>query len=366
MKWFFSELHALHNPTIEVWAGKPLPGTEVGSRAQGIAQFLAGDSLFERGEIASFDRNYLEAVHDPALVNWLERAWEECHPLVETTEVFPDTILHPQFTSYGRPSAPTASPLGELGYYCFDTMTPLVQGTYVASRSAVDVGLSALASALQGERVTYGLCRPPGHHASSAMIGGFCFFNNAAVVAHEMTQRLGGPVAIIDVDYHHGNGTQAIFYERSDVYYLSLHADPNRAFPYFSGHASETGEGAGSGWTANFPLPAGCHDELYLDTLGTMVNMAAARDVVGVVVSLGVDSYGLDPLSDFTLTREVYHPAGALVASLGLPTVIVQEGGYDTEDLGRNVLSFLRGAAGYEPLDLSAQRASAPLPQRHT
>ncbi len=366
MKWFHSDKHELHNPELEVWVGTPLPGTEVASRARAIARFLDGDVDFSRGVVSEHGTELLTVIHDLAMVDWLENAWQECRPFSETREIFPDTFFHPQMMmDAGASRAPMSSPLGRLGFYSFDTMTPLVEGTYEAARAAVDVGLSALDAVMSGERAAYALCRPPGHHASSAMIGGFCFFNNAAVVTEAMVRRLGGPVAVIDVDYHHGNGTQSIFYERDDVFYVSLHADPERAYPYFTGHASEIGRESGAGWTQNFPLGIGCSDEQYLAVLAEAVERARDKGVVGVVVSLGVDSYGLDPLSDFALTREVYHPMGAAVAELHLPTVVVQEGGYDTEDLGLNVQSFLRGVAGYEARDVSGAREASTLPQRH-
>jgi acetoin utilization deacetylase AcuC-like enzyme len=248
------------------------------------------------------------------------------------------------------------NPIGRLGHYSFDTQTPIVQGTYEASRSAVDVALSALENTLSTRDVSYGLCRPPGHHASTAMIGGYCFFNNAAIAAAEMARRLNGPVAVIDVDYHHGNGTQSIFYDRDDVFYASLHGSPKRAFPYFLGYANERGAGRGAGWNHNVELPKGCSDTEYLDELKRVLDVVTPKSVVGAVISLGVDTFENDPISDLGLTKDAYHPMGRLLAGLALPTVVVQEGGYDQIELGENVRSFLRGIGGLASTELSGGR----------
>jgi acetoin utilization deacetylase AcuC-like enzyme len=351
MKWFHSETHLLHDPDREVWAGTPTQGSEVPRRAEAIAEALAADPVFERGEVRDHGVEPIERIHDPALVRWLEGAWAECRPLSETREVIPDTVRHAGFVMPGAdPAEPLDSPLGRLGYWCFDTMTPLVEGTYRAARGAVDVALSALDAVLDGEPGAYALCRPPGHHAAHAMIGGFCFFNNAAVVADQWSRHIGAPVAILDVDIHHGNGTQAIFYERADVVYASLHAHPDRAFPYFTGFPDETGAGPGAGANRNFTLQAGCDDRAFLATLGEAIDYVRSFAPGGVVVSLGVDTCASDPLSDLAVTSAGLPAMGELVREMGLPTVVVQEGGYGTLSLGFNVRVWLRGLAGARPL----------------
>jgi acetoin utilization deacetylase AcuC-like enzyme len=355
MRWFHSETHLLHNPDREVWAGTSTPSSEVPRRAEGIARALSEDPVFVRGEVGEHDVEPIERVHDPALVRWLEGAWAECRPLSETREIIPDTICHAGIVArLPRHAEPMESPLGRLGYWCFDTMTPIVEGTYTAARGAVDVALSALDAVLAGEGSAYGLCRPPGHHAGTTMVGGFCFFNNAAIVASEWSRRLSAPVAILDVDIHHGNGTQQIFYERSDVVYASLHADPVRAFPYFTGHADETGAGAGKGANRNFTLAAGCDDQTFLATLSEALEYLKGFGPGGLVVSLGVDTCASDPLSDLAVTSAGLPAMGELVRGAGLPTVVVQEGGYGTASLGFNVRVWLRGLAGAEPLPPAA------------
>jgi acetoin utilization deacetylase AcuC-like enzyme len=205
---------------------------------------------------------------------------------------------------------------------------------------------------LDGAPAAYGLCRPPGHHAARSMYGGYCFFNNAAIVAHAIATSTGERVAILDVDYHHGNGTQQIFWRRGDVRYVSIHADPARAYPYFLGHAEETGEGDGAGENRNIPLGAGATDADYLEATDRAIEAIGGAPGSIVVVSLGFDTYGLDPIGDFALTTPVYHEVGRRVAALGRRLVILQEGGYHRPSLGENARAWLRGAEGrpFEPL----------------
>ncbi len=369
MKWFHSQQHLLHDPAAEVWAGTPGPATELPARAEAIAAALAADPAFSRGEVREHGRSPVERVHEPALVRWLEECWAQCRPHSASREVFPDTIRHAgMLAGMAATAEPLGSPHGRLGYWCFDTMTPVVEGTYPAARAAVDVALSAAGAVASGDRAAYALCRPPGHHAASAAIGGFCYFNNAAVTASALLDAAGGPVAILDVDFHHGNGTQQIFYDRADVLYVSLHGDPDRAFPYFTGRAAETGAAAGTGATRNFPLPERCGDQEYLAVLGTALDVIAARGAAALVVSLGLDTYELDPICDLALTTGGYWQVGRLVERLGLPTVIVQEGGYHLAHLGANARSWLRGFLREEPATPETSRPPEPrqpVPRRH-
>ena len=257
--------------------------------------------------------------------------------------------MSPEFLA-SRPETGYAG--GRAGWWGLDTANPLVAGTYVASRAAVDVALTTVDLVLGGERAAYGLCRPPGHHAARSMVGGYCFFNNAAIAAEAIVEATGERVAILDVDYHHGNGTQQIFWRRGDVLYVSLHAHPDRQYPFFLGWPDETGEGEGSGANLNLPLPAGIDDDAYLVALDRGLEAIASTPGDVVVVSLGFDTYGNDPIGDFALTTAVYHECGRRVAALGRRLVILQEGGYHRPSLGANARAWLRGAEGreYEPL----------------
>jgi acetoin utilization deacetylase AcuC-like enzyme len=239
---------------------------------------------------------------------------------------------------------------GRAGFWGLDSAAPLVAGTYVAARAAVDVALTAVDLVLGGAPAAYGLCRPPGHHAARSMYGGYCFFNNAAIAAEAIVGATGERVAILDVDFHHGNGSQQIFWRRGDVRYVSIHADPDRQYPYFLGRADETGEGDGSGENLNITLRAGATDDDYLVAVDRALAAIAAVPGPVVVVSLGFDTYGLDPIGDFALTTGVYQEVGRRVAALGRRLVILQEGGYHRPSLGENARAWLRGADG-QPFD---------------
>ncbi len=339
--------HRLHHPAHEVQFGVPLPAYEIPARADAILEALRADGGFTLTDPTDHGEAPITAVHDPAMVRFLESFWEEWQAAGHAaTEAFPDSILHPAIREGMGPVRQPASPLGRLGYWCFETMTPVVQGSYRAARAAVDVALTAADAVLDGETMAYGLCRPPGHHAPRSGFGGYCFFNNAAVAAQSIVERTGEPVAILDLDYHHGNGTQQIFYRRSDVLYVSLHGDPDRAYPYFAGFPEETGAGDGQGTTMNLPLRAGCTDDEYLAALE--LGLEAIESIGGstLLVSLGMDTFGQDPICDFALTTPVYGEIGHRVARSGRRLVILQEGGYFIPALGENVVTWLRGAEG--------------------
>jgi acetoin utilization deacetylase AcuC-like enzyme len=292
----------------------------------------------------------IHAVHDPGLVSFLERAWHDWAAEVpERREAIPDTFLNPALRAGMGPGHRPQGGVGRLGYYGFDTATVVVEGTYLAARAAVDVALTATDLVLAGENVAYALCRPPGHHAGRGVFGGYCYFNNAAIAAEHARRAGAGKVAVVDVDYHHGNGTQQIFYSRPDVLYASVHADPDRAYPFFTGWEDETGCGPGLGCNVNIVLPAGCDDAGLLAALDRVLPAVDAYAPDLVVVSLGLDTYEHDPLGDLAVSIDAYHPAGARLAALGRPLVVVQEGGYHLATLGRNVRAFLRGAAGLGP-----------------
>jgi len=344
MPWVHSDSHRQHDPAIEIWTGTQQPGQEIPARAEAIAASLAGDQAFQPVPCRPHGLRPVLAVHDEGLVRCLNQIWNECRPLSPTREVFPDAVLHPGMVD-GLPDRPepAAAPSARLGYWCFDTMTPVVAGTYAAARPAADCALTALDLVLAGQPAAYALCRPPGHHAARRVMGGFCYLNNAAIAAQQFTESAAGPVAILDLDYHHGNGTQQIFYDRGGVIYASLHGDPGRAFPYFTGYPDETGSGPGRGSTLNVPLAARCGDDEYLAHLQRVLDFMAGHHAAALVVSLGVDTYERDPICDLAITTGGYQRMGRLVAGLELPAVIVQEGGYYVPKLGDNVREWLRG-----------------------
>ena len=350
MRVVYSAHHRLHDPLFEVTGGERVPAYEVGARVETIRVALEKDPAFAFVAPRRFGLDPIRAVHDEGLIAYLENAWPDWRARgTAAGAIVPDAFLHPALRrGMGEAVVPT-SPCGQAGYYCFDTATPIVPGTYEAARAACDVALSAAEDVLAGESAVYALTRPPGHHAARSVYGGYCYLNQAAVAVEWLVRTAGASVAVLDLDFHHGNGTQQIFYDRADVFYASLHADPKQTFPYFAGHADESGTGAGAGSTFNQPLPAGTTDRDYLAALDRALDAIQRFGPVVVVVSLGFDTYGQDPIGSFALTTPVYHEVGRRVANLQYPLVLVQEGGYDVSTLGRNAREWLRGAAALPP-----------------
>jgi acetoin utilization deacetylase AcuC-like enzyme len=350
----YSPLHLGHDHVTETVMGLPIPANEVAERGERIRSALEADGGFDLVAPSEHGDDPIAAVHDPGLLRFLAEAW----PQMRAEGVARPALIPESFAVRGLtegmtvPGEPRHAISGRAGYWAHDSSTPIVAGTYVAARAAVDVALTATDLVLGGADAAYGLCRPPGHHAARAMYGGYCFFNNAAIAAEAIVGATGERVAILDVDYHHGNGTEQIFWRRGDVLYVSIHADPDRAYPYFLGRADETGEGPGARANLNLPLPAGTTNQGYLAALDRALDAIGATPGSVLVVSLGFDTYGHDPIGDFALTTDVYHEMGRRVAALGRRLVILQEGGYHRPSLGENARAWLRGAEGrpYDPL----------------
>jgi acetoin utilization deacetylase AcuC-like enzyme len=344
VKVVYTLRHRLHHPQCELEASAFQEPLEHPERAEIIRAALAADDSFEFTAPDDWGTEPIEAVHDPGLVHFLESAWEEYqHERGHTHDVVPDVFAMHALREGMGPAREPASVAMRLGWWCFETTTPLTQGTYDAARSAVDTALTAAEHVLDGAPVAYGLCRPPGHHAARSLYGGYCFFNNAAIVAEHLASSTGSKVTVLDVDYHHGNGTQQIFYDRADVQFVSLHGDPHRAYPYLTGFRDEVGSSLGRGCTSNFPLPAHTDDDAYLHTLNAACSEIVAFKPDFVVVSLGLDTFVDDPIGDLALSADGFEAAGAVVAALGLPTVVLQEGGYAVDELGENARRWLLG-----------------------
>jgi acetoin utilization deacetylase AcuC-like enzyme len=351
----YSPQHQLHRPPREVDFGQPQASLESPARIELIRATLAREPGVTFAGPTRHGLAPLEAVHDPGLIRYLAHAWAAWRGATDAPDMVPDTVLHPALRAGMGPAPEPRGAVARLGYWTYETATPLDRGTYVAARVAVDVALTAADQVLAGAPLVYGLCRPPGHHAPHAAYGGYCYFNNAAIVAAEVVRRTGTPVAVLDLDYHHGNGTQQIFYARDDVTYVSLHGDPAFAYPYFAGFAEESGTGRGRGLTLNLPLPPGTTDQAYLEALDRALEHIARFGSSIVVVSLGLDTAGSDPLGDFALTPAVYALVGAQVAALGLRLIVLQEGGYDLPRLGPLARAWLRGARGQAADDPALQ-----------
>src|SRR4051812_20515728 len=332
--------------------GAVIPANEVAERAERIRATLEADGGFSLEAPTEHGPDPILAVHDPGLVRFVDEAWREARAQgLGRPNLLADTYptfrmfegMSPEFLA-SRPE--TWHVAGRAGWWGLDTANPLVAGSAGAAHAAVDVALTAVDLVLGGEDAAYGLCRPPGHHAGRSMAGGYCFFNNAAIAAEAIVRATGERVAILDVDYHHGNGTQQIFWRRVDVRYVSLHADPDRQYPFFLGREDEVGEGEGTGANLNIPLPAGPDDDTYLAALDRGLDAIAETPGDLIVVSPGFDTYGHDPIGDFALTTAVYHECGRRTAALGRRLVILQEGGYYRPALGENARAWLRGAEG--------------------
>ena len=343
-----SDHHLAHTGLTESVGGREVPCFETPERATVIREALLATGAFELVSPEDHGPDPITAVHELEILDLVEHAWEDAMTAGRdpSRPLIPDTFLLREYA--GR--MPLAElPIGRhdrLGAYCFDTATPIVAGTAAAARTAVDIGLTALDRVLEGAPLAYGLCRPPGHHAGRNLIGGYCFFNNAAIVAESVLARGAERVAILDVDFHHGNGTQQIFWERGDVLYVSLHGDPRGIYPFYSGYATERGAGDGEGMTLNLPLAPGTSGDAYLAALGEGLDAIRAFDAdAPLVVSLGFDTYHADPICNLALRTADYGRIGAAIAALGMPVVALQEGGYAIEALGANAVKFL-GALG--------------------
>ena len=343
MRVVASAKHRVLDPPHEVAHGQVAPASDVPARVDVILDALEPATWVHLAAVREHGIEPVGWLHDPDLVHFLETAWDEWTATGATGPLFPDTIMHAGL----RPeSGPTPEPTdigARMGYWCFETFTPIVAGTYAAARDAVDVALTGADILLDGERAVYALCRPPGHHAGARIFGGSSYLNNAAIAVEHLRRATGERVAVLDVDLHHGNGTQQLFYERDDVLYVSLHGDPRGEYPYFSGFADERGAGAGTGCNHNLPMPKHCGDDAYLAAIDRALNTVSDFGAPFLVVSLGLDTYRLDGDGGLDLTMEAYDRTGAAVGSLGLDTLIVQEGGYYLADLGENVRRWLHG-----------------------
>jgi len=355
MRVVYTPRHLGHEVRLQTVLGVQVPANEVAERAERIRRTLEADGGFEIVDPTDHGEDPITAVHDPGLLAFLRDAWADARRAGHRYDSLVPETIRSVLATEGMSGAVIREPphiYGRAGHRALDTSTPIVAGTYEAARAAVDVALTAVDLVLDGGAgAAYGLCRPPGHHAARSMYGGFCYLNNAAIAAEAIARRTGEHVAILDVDYHHGNGTEQVFWRRGDVLYVSLHAHPDRQYPYFLGWEDETGEGDGAGANLNIPLPAGVSDEEYLAALDRALDRIADEPGSVMVVSLGFDTYGLDPIGDFALTTGVYHEVGRRAAATGKRLVILQEGGYYLPALGDNARAWLRGAEGrpYDP-----------------
>lgn len=320
-------------PVYEWSFGEKLDHPEITARAESILAALRADATFAVREPAEQPFDAIRAAHSYELLTLYNTAQKLGPDETFYPSVFPRELRH-----MGDPTN-----IRHAGCYCFDSGTPLNARTLdAAAWSAACARSGAEVLLAEGHALVYALSRPPGHHATEQFFGGYCYFNNSVIAARTLGER--GRVAIVDIDFHHGNGTQSMFYADPTVLTVSIHGDPTSFYPFYCGYPHETGEGAGAGYNLNFCLPAGADLEVYRrvleeDVLAAVTNFGAEY----LVIAAGFDGYALDPIGAFELGIDDFHRIGAVLGELGLPTLVVQEGGYYTADLGRNVTSFLHG-----------------------
>ncbi|WP_135470097.1 arginase family protein [Crenalkalicoccus roseus] len=329
-----------HAPRFFLMRGEVRPNFEVPARAEALEAALHRLGL-PPATAAPATRAQLETVHRPDYLDFLEGALQAWEALPERgPEAVPN--IHATADALANGGRRPDSIVGQVAWYTADNACPIGPGTWEAAIAAAGVALAAAGEAAAG-RSAYALCRPPGHHAYAARAGGHCYLNNAALAA-EALRRAGCPrVAVIDIDSHHGNGTQGVFWERGDVLTVSVHADPHRYYPFFTGHAEERGAGAGEGANLNLPLPFGTGDEGWLGAIRHGIEAARAFRAEALVVSLGFDASAEEPLNALAVTPDGFARAGEALAGLRLPAAIVQEGGYNVDLIGTLLERFLTG-----------------------
>ena len=346
MKTFYNHLHAQHQGKVEMYRGALVPCFEVPARADHVLAELQRRPLGAVLEPQAFDDAALSTVHSPRYLRFLATAWEQWVAL-DAANADKDILPSVWPTRTFRTDIEPDNFAAKLGLYSYDAGSPMTRGTWVAARAGAHCALSAAQQVLAGDRAAFALSRPPGHHAGADFFGGYCFLNNAALAAQHVLSGLGAlgqhKVAVLDVDYHHGNGTQAIFYDRPDVFFASIHGDPRTEYPFFLGHADETGAGAGLGANLNIPLPRGTGFATWMQALDTALAAITRFGAEALVVSLGMDTFEGDPISGFRLKSEDYLRVGERLGRAGLPTVFVFEGGYAVAEVGVNAVNVLQG-----------------------
>ena len=344
MQIFYNPEHAAHQGKLEMFRGRMVPCHEVPQRQDQVFAQLA---LHKWGSLQTphaFDDRVLETIHSPRYLNFLQSAWAQwlaLDPANAALDAIPSVWPTRSFRSDIEPDNFAA----RMGLYSFDAGTPLTAGTWQAARSGADCALSAAQHIAQGGRAAFALSRPPGHHAGVDCFGGYCFLNNAALAAQFLRDKGLERVAVLDVDYHHGNGTQAIFYDRPDVFFASIHGDPRTEYPFYLGHADEQGVGSGWGANLNLPLARGSDYETWSVALEVALKGIANFGAQALVLSLGVDTFVGDPISGFALQSQDYLRMGERIAKAGLPVAIVFEGGYAVDAVGLNVAHVLQAFA---------------------
>jgi acetoin utilization deacetylase AcuC-like enzyme len=339
---YLNPVHALHQGKLEMFRGELVPCFEVPDRVDHVVKELQHRQLGPIRAPEAFDDCVLATIHPARYLDFLKSAWSEwvaLDPANASRDALPSVWPVRTLRSDVLPDNFAA----RMGLFSMDAGTPLTAGTWTASRQGAACALSAAQAVAAGERSAFALTRPPGHHAGADFFGGYCFLNNAALAAQQLRNSGYQRVAVLDIDYHHGNGTQAIFYDRADVFFTSIHGDPQTEYPFYLGYADERGVGAGLGYNLNLPLPRGSDFGTWRAALALALQAIAAYEAQALVVSLGLDTFEGDPISGFKLCSRDYLQVGVDLAAALLPTVFVFEGGYAVAELGVNAVNVLQG-----------------------
>ncbi len=342
MKTIYNTAHSLHHAEHEFFRGEKVAAFEKPERADWVLTAARAANLGEIIDPKPHDDAAIVKVHSERYVNFIRGAHAEYVALGGTGDAFPAAWPIRGMRADVEPKNFAA----RMGLYSFDAGSPLTAGTWAATRAGADCALTAVDMLNAGESSAFVLTRPPGHHAGRDFFGGYCFLNHAAIAAQALRDSGCARVAILDVDYHHGNGTQDIFYARDDVFFASIHGDPMTEYPFYLGHADEAGNGVGTDFNLNLPLPAGSAVATWFAALDCAIMRIEAFKPEALVVSLGVDTFEGDPISHFRLKTSDYPSMGAVIAKLRLPTLFAMEGGYAVAEIGDNVVGVLRGFEG--------------------
>ncbi|MDD2808858.1 histone deacetylase family protein [Rhodoferax sp.] len=342
MHIFYNHQHALHQGKVEMFRGELVPCFEVPARVDHVLAELQRRRFGTLQAPQTFDDAVLARIHSPRYLDFLQHAWDEWVAL-DAANAARDALPSVWPVRTLRSDVLPSNFAARLGLFSMDAGSPLTSGTWAAARAGADCALSAASHVAAGARSAFVLTRPPGHHAGADFFGGYCFLNNAALAAQQLRDQGAARVAVLDLDYHHGNGTQAIFYERADVFFASIHGDPHTEYPFYLGYADERGAGSGLGFNRNLPLPRGTDFAVWRQALAAALQDIQAFGAQALVVSLGLDTFAGDPISGFKLASNDYLRVGEDLARAGLPTVLVFEGGYAVAEVGVNAVNVLQG-----------------------
>ncbi len=342
MQIFHNPVHALHAGRFEMHRGRLVPYHETPDRLDFVVQEVRRRRIGDLRPPQPLEMSRLERVHDGEYLQFLANAWKEWVALDEANVDM--DILPSVWPNHGlRRDATPSNFSARVGQFTFDAGTPITAGTWDAARAGAACAVDAAMVVSKGARVSAALTRPPGHHAGYNFSGGYCFLNNSAIAAQTLRDGGASRVAMVDVDYHHGNGTQEIFYERNDVLTISLHGDPTTEYPFYLGYADEVGRGRGESFNRNVVFPVGTDFATWSEGLDDALREVRAFKADALVVPLGVDTFVGDPISRFTFTSDDFTAMGRRLAQCALPTVFVMEGGYAVDALGINIANVLEG-----------------------